>query len=188
MARSRNRNRRMFVWARSGGVLFAGTGGAAGIDLLQSVRDRYGGKEFVGATVMSVRGYVRPNIGGADALHVGRVGLRIMNERLLPAPNATGTISTEVGPGSPQMPEGVTEAAPEEDWMAFLPFFLPSGPNNPNPEATWNEGASPWSVHVRSSRRMEELTETLGLVVQSNQAADPQAFYDYDLSVGLKLS
>lgn len=183
MARTgRGRNRRMFVWARSAMAVPVGesTAGIGFVDLLNSVRARYGGKEFVGATVMSVRGYVKPT---GDGPYGGRIGLRICNEGDIPDPAGTGTGNVDDGPGDGAEPGG----NPEADWMAFLPFLqTPDGAATP---ATWNHAANPWAVDIRSNRRMEELGQTLGLFADvDSQTAPEGAQVVYDLSVGLKLS
>lgn len=179
MARS-NRPRRQFEWARAQGF-GAGqgvTGGAFGaVDLLADARSRWGNAVFRGATVMAVKGYLRPFV-APGARVTGEAGIRVasINDIAEADVNETPFLNARY-----------------EDWMGFFPYDFDPGPNlaSPSTPATWNAAASPWGVDLQSSRKMEELGVSLGLfwyhANTDGAPADVQNL-DYDLSIGLKLA
>lgn len=174
MARRRSRGfnrqlRRKFVWDRTAGTVTAGTGGPFGVDLLAGFRGQPGATHL-GATVMRVRGYIRPIGLDTGAQTGGVVGFRIdsWNE----------DFATEVGLAP--------MAQPDEDWMAWLPFEGSTFELSNNHPATWNAQASPWAVDVKAARKLEELNQTLWMFVTPPTAGSIQ--YNYNLSVGLKLA
>lgn len=180
MARRGNSGRRKFIWARTQGVLNAGAD-ALNEDLLADVKGRYGGDVLVGSTVMAVRGYVAPYVAQTSALNetsaTGRVGIRVCNQ---------ADIGGAVAGQEEQAPYGVNA---EANWMGYFPFRMHSSTQPEN--ATWNHMASPFGVDVGSSRRMEELGQTLGIFYNwfAVDAGSPPEFVtiDYDLSIGVKL-
>lgn len=171
MARRRSRGfnrqvRRKFVWDRTAGSVAVGTGGPYGVDLLAAFRSQPGATHL-GATVMRVRGYIRPIGTDTGAQTGGVAGMRIdsWNEDILD-------------------PDVQPTAQPDEDWLAWLPFEGTSFELNTYP-ATWNNQASVWAVDVKAARKLEELNQTLWLFFTAPTAGTIQ--YDYNLSVGLKL-
>lgn len=180
--RSSGGNRqRKFVWARDAGTLHPTTGDEYGqADLMAAVKGRYGGDILVGSTIMTIRGYIRPNVLTADTAVAGRTAIRVCSQSVIEAP------SLEHGPG-----DGVgTFGNPEADWMGYLPWLLETGGS---PAATWNESGGPWGVEIGSSRKMEELGQTLGIFSSYRglgmaAGTDVTVPLDYDLSIGLKLA
>lgn len=174
-------NGRKFVWARTAGVigLDAPAVGNGGADLLESVRGRYSDGIFVGATVMTVKGYLKP-AGDLTAALRGRLAIRVCNR----ADTGIGTAipAAEQGPGDGINP---IEYGPESDWMGFFPFYLAGG--RAADTATWNVNANQYAIDVQAPRRMEELGQTVGLFADVVDATEG-ARVDYDLSVGLKLA
>lgn len=182
MAYRRNSNRRMFVWARSSGSLVAGEGATpptGGVDLLQSVRERYGGAEFRGATVVTVKGYLKPDDQGVGGGFTGRTAMRVGPEG---DPNVAPADIGRMGPGAPGV--GLQEdSSPEYDWMGWFPHAITEG--DASPPASWNRAASPWGIDLQSARRMEELGQSLLMFYSSGTAGTAVL---YDLSIGIKLS
>lgn len=184
MARNQ-RNRRQFEWARAAGfgqgVVLPDTPAAVGgVDLLASVRGDYGAAYLRGATVMAIKGYIRP-FAGASTRILGVAGIRVCNIADLQ------TVTLDQTPGGP--------LGGEADWMAYWPydFEVPGGSQGSTEQvANWNPQASLWGVDVQSSRRMEEAGVTLGLFWEHSALAggDPSGVtnLDYHLSVGLKLA
>lgn len=169
MARMARSNRRKFVWARQDGVLVPGTNFSE--DLLTQFKERAGGQVLIGATVVAVRGYVKPNVAGG-LLSRGRVAIRVCNEQ-----DVEGD-----PPGQGPVADGT-----ENDWMGFWPWIV-DGTKTVTGDGTWNVGGSPWAIDVRAQRKMEELNETLGIFYANIAASDDPSAIDYDLSVGLKLA
>lgn len=178
MARS---NRRQFVWARNYGVVSFGGGAGAtpAVDLLSTVRDRYGESVLRGATVMGIKGYIRPNIGTGTtgAYMLTRAAVKVTSSVTI----AQGDESSDWGPFSD----------PDADWMAFQQTLMI--PTTPPGVATDNVRGNQYGVETRAARKFEELGQTLGLFGEARNAdtgagdPDRRTFWDYDLSVGLKL-
>lgn len=176
------RNRREFQWARAAGfgageVIDPAQGAVGGVDLLASVRGDYGGGYLRGATVMAVKGWIRPFVPAGVRIN-GVAGIRVCNYADLQ------TITWDQTPGGP--------LGGESDWMAYWPYdVLMTGTTSSDQLANWNHQASPWGIDVQSSRRMNEAGYTLGLF-WNHQAVvgDPEDLtaLDYHLSVGLKLA
>lgn len=169
-------SRRKFVWARQSGVLDAATFAE---DLLFSFKDRAGGSVLLGATVVAIKGYVVPDVVGAE-IAKGRVAIRVCDEA-----------DIEVDPL--QTGHGPVDAGSENDWMAFMPFFIAQDEGEAGLQGasfgSWNHAGSPWGVDVRSNRKMEELNQTLGIWWANVGVGNPAAtFINYDLSIGLKLA
>lgn len=180
MARSQ-RNRRQFEWARAVGF---GTGvstepavAVGGVDLLASVREDYGAAYLRGATVMAVKGFIRPFVGEGTRIN-GVAGIRVCNYGDL----------QNVTPD--QTPGGALGG--EADWMAYWPYdFQSYGGASDQYVANWNHQGSLWGVDVQSSRRMTEAGYTLGLFWYHGAilgGINEMTNVDYHLSVGLKLA
>lgn len=184
MARRRGstRTRRQFEWARSNGFLVGtvATSQAYGaVDLLADARTRWGNAVFRGATVSSVRGWIRPNVANNTRVS-GRAAIRV----------ASYSDIAEVADNAQEAP--YNDGA-YEDWMGFFPYdvFAPEGFSLDQSPATFNP-ANDWAVETHSSRKLDELGYTLGLFffhanVYGGGGADVQAL-DYDLSIGLKMA
>ncbi len=101
-------NRRQFVWARSAGATGPGlTPAVFGVDLLVGTRERYGDAVLRGATVMGVKGYIRPNVPSDTINYIScRAAIRV---------GTAGEVDDE--------PVNVRELgpwfSPEDDWMLF---------------------------------------------------------------------
>lgn len=164
---SRRAHARKFVWDRTVGSVIATAGtGPFGVDLLEGFRNEPGGTHL-GATIMRVRGYIKPiGAGGADPV-LGVAGLRV---------DTWNEDETD--------PTNQPTTQPDADWMAWLPFDFPAFEGSQG-LATWNLYASPFAVDVKSNRKLEELNETLWLFLTAPGAGT--ITYDYNLSVGLKL-
>lgn len=182
MARRTSSGRRKFVWARTAGVLNpTADPPSLNVDLLADVKARFGGDVFVGATVMAVRGYLAPYVAQTAALNstsaTMRTGIRVCNQA-----DIGGALATQ----QDQAPYGVNS---EANWMGWFPVRMASAvvPTN----ATWNHQASEFGVDLGSSRKMEELGQTLGMFFdwRAQDEAEPPQFVvlDYDLSIGVKL-
>lgn len=168
---ARRSNRRQFVWARAMGVIGSGTPDAVlAEDLLAGVRDRHGAGVLRGATVMGIRGYIRPSFGVAQVLNRVRVGIRVFNA-LTPTDRAEGPVLD-----------------PEADWMHFHQFLVPT-----SIEASQYGSSSrgtEFSVDSQAARKLEELGQSLAIYADGLNAdftVSNVVSVDYDLSVGLKL-
>lgn len=181
MARTQ-RNRRQFEWSRAVGF-GAGlpqTGFAIGaVDVLAAVREEFGAAYLRGATVMAVKGFIRPFVPG-NARLTGVAGLRVANYADFENLTANQTPGGPTGSGA--------------DWMAYWPYDLEMAGTfgSPTLPATWNVGGSQWAVDVQSSRRLEEPGYTLGLfwyhTPVAGAAPEDVTNVDYHLSVGFKLA
>lgn len=182
MARSsRSGNRRQWVWARSAAFLVGspvGNTAYGATDLLEGARTDWGNGVLRGATVVTVKGWIRPNV--ANGVRVdGRAGIRV----------APRTDIAETGTNPDETPAGV---GGYEDWMGFFQYDVaaPADAGIDVSPATFN-AANDWHIEVNSSRKMTDLSHTLGLFyyhsnVYSAEGSAVQAL-DYDLSIGLKL-
>lgn len=174
MARQ-NSPRRKFVWARQSGVL-DGTANFSE-DLLFSFQQRAGGQVLLGATVVAIKGYILPDVVGAE-IAKGRVGIRVCD-----AADVEGD-----PPG-----HGPVDQGTESDWMGFFPFMVLQDEGEAGLQgasfASWNHAGNTWGVDVRANRKMEELNQTLGIFWANIGAGNAAAtFINYDLSIGLKLA
>lgn len=182
MARTRS-NRRQFEWARAAGFgegVVQGAAAVGAVDLLAAVRQQWGAAYLRGATVMAVKGYIRP-FTPENGRILGVAGIRICNYADIQS------LTIDETPGGPQG-SGL-------DWMAYWPYDFevpPGGIASTSQVANWNHQASLWGVDVQSSRRMEEPGYTLGLFWEHSALAGGDAStvtnLDYHLSVGLKLA
>lgn len=184
MARNRSGPRREFVWARSVGMVTGTTApgsvsvGAA--DLLESVRVDYGEGILRGATVMAIKGWVRPFVPATSRV-TGVAGIRVCNYGDLALPT-----TVDQTPGGP--------VGQEADWMGYFPYDVDQGGtelSSANSPATWNMGASLWTIDVQSHRKFEALGQTLGFFYYNTAVVgtpESVASVDYHVSVGLKLA
>lgn len=161
---ARRAPRRKFIWDRTVGVTAAGDTGA---DLLAPFRSQPGATHL-GATIMRVRGYIVPSEAVAGAAAAGTIGIRLDTWNEDPAETANQPV-----------------LMPDADWMAYLPWNI-TGPTTANPPITWNQEASLWTVDVKSSRKLEELNETLWLFWDQNGGGTRTI--TYNLSIGMKLA
>ena len=158
--------RRKFVWDRTSAAPTIGQGGPFAVDLLSAFRSQPGATHL-GATVMRVRGYIRPvlfdtgpNVGGVVGMRIDSWNEAVTDDALAPT------------------------AQPNEDWMAWLPWSGDQIAANDS-VASWNSQASVWAVDVKASRKLEELNQTLWLCTTAPTQGTMVLIYD--LSVGLKL-
>lgn len=183
MARRSSRNRRQFAWYRSQGgqELAAAEGNLYGqVDLLDQVRVQYGQDVGSGSTVVAVKGYVKPNTGGGLANPsnlAGVVAIRQCSRNDITSPNVDE---------SP-----IHDVAQEQSWMYYNPFMISVPGTDLPPSATVassSPGSNLWVVDVQSSRRIPQLSSTLGLFVGFyGEPAGTTVYFDYHLSVGVKL-
>lgn len=179
--RGRRAPLRKFVWARSFGTLGFSADPATtfiGADLLGNFQSEYGA-QLLGATVVRVRGFIAPGIAtaGADSAgYAATVGMIVDKDR----DPATGYILQ----GNEDL---AVEQREHDDWMAYLPFTV-QNPSDVRTDITWNTMASPYAVDIKSSRKIEELGQTLQLWTSTPPADNPDLpGIGFHLSVGLKL-
>lgn len=171
---ARRSNGRKFVWARSRGEYVPGEASSAGADLLADFKARAGGNILIGATVMTVRGFVVPDVASGE-LEWGTFGIRVCN------------LADVEGDPAGQVDQ-TPDSNPEADWMGWFPYIVDYRAATRPENATWQDNASPWSVDVGSNRRMEELGETLGLFFSTGLEGTFGVYMvRWTLSVGLKL-
>lgn len=181
MARRRSRTSgRQWVWARQsgffGGTLDgAATSGYGAVDLLSDARTRWGNAALRGATVTTVKGYIRPAVSVGSRV-VGIAGIRVCS--------TTDIEEVGVNPEEAPFNDGMYE-----DWMMFFPYdlFLGSDVEYGQLLATGNP-TNDWNIDVQSSRVLTDLGLTLGLFwYHTFVTGSAQANMDGTLSVGLKL-
>lgn len=178
--RSRRRGRgtrraplRKFVWARSQGFL-PGDAPERGLDLLGQFQQEYGA-QLLGATVVRIRGFIVP--ANFTSPIVGTV---------------RGTFGVIVGKDTDDYsaPTLAVEQREHDDWLAYLPWAMnvpPADQYSPDvTRYTSNVQASPFAVDIKSSRKIEELGQTLQLW-RSEPTAAGGAGTEWHLSMGLKL-
>jgi len=186
MRRTRN-NRRRFQWLRVAGGNLAvntadGAGAFGGVDLLSAARNQYGQLLDAGATVMSIKGFVKPRVtfsAPGATFYTGRLAIGRIAKTQMPA-------REEDAPGSLQ--------SEEDPWMWINPFIFDtmgsSATVNPLIMATSDAGTR-WSVNIRSHRIISSLNTTLGLYhswFQPVPSSPTGALgMNYDLSIGVKL-
>lgn len=183
MARRSSRNRRQFAWYRSQGgqELAAAEGNLYGqVDLLAQVREQYGQDVASGSTVVSVRGYAKPNTGGGlsnPGNLSGVCAIRMCSRNDITSPNYDE---------SP-----IHDIQQESSWMYYNPFHIAIPTSDLPPTAlvaSSSPGSNLWVVDVQSSRRIPQLSNTLGLFVGVyGEPAGTTVYFDYHLSVGVKL-
>lgn len=180
MARSRKRSstRRQWEWARSSGFYtgtVAGTAGYGAVDLLADARTRWGNAALRGATVSTVKGWIRPYYEVSSRV-MGIAGIRVCS--------ISDLEEVAANPEEAPFNDGMYE-----DWMAFLPYDLHFDDTTPaaDLDATWNP-ANKFNLDVQSSRVLTDLGLTLGLFwYQAFVTGTAFANMDATLSVGLKL-
>lgn len=183
MARRRSSNRRQFAWYRSQGAqeFAAAEGNLYGqVDLLEQVRAQYSQDVAAGSTVVAVRGFVKPSTAGGVANPgwlAGCIGIRSCTRNDITSPNYDE---------SP-----IHDIQQEASWMFYNPFMIQIvGTDLPDSclTATSVVGATPWVVDAQSSRRLPQLSNTLGLFVGVyGEPPFTTVAFDWHLSVGVKL-
>lgn len=152
----------------------AGDDPVRGFDLLAQFQQEYGA-QLLGATVVRIRGYIRPGpfVGG-------------------PVGTLRGTFGIIVGKDNDDYsdPTMSVEQREHDDWLAYLPWVagVPAG-DVYSPDIRWttsNVQADPFAVDIKSSRKVEELGQTLQLW-RSEPTGSGQAGMEWHLSMGLKL-
>lgn len=159
------------MWARSN----ANTTFSAGApfvpfqaDLLTNFAARYGA-DPLGVTITRIRGIMGMYVGPpGTAIQLGRVGIRV---------GAEGEVaSTEFNPST---------NGEYLDWMSFEPFYvIPAGTATDSVEGT---NVCARVVDVKSSRKLEELDQSLFLYAGITGATIQAVTLFYDLSIGLML-
>lgn len=156
--------RRKFVWARSfgTGIVAAGDVGLT-VDLLEDFKAALG-SDILGCTVMRIRGEYLLDQGpvAESESQIAVVGIRTFTEPL----DAT---------------EELPLTTPHADWMSYEPLTTVHHPGD-----TANYKVNRRVIDVKSSRKMEELGEGLGLFVEHNTVGVAAGF-TWALSIGLKL-
>lgn len=180
MARTRGRHRRggrraplrKFIWARSSGFL---TRDDAGADLLAQFQTEYGA-QLLGATVVRIRGWVAPGtipVGADGSQFDGLYGFIVDDDRF------SYTFASA--------PSLAVEQREHDDWLWYSPFVVQNYTTTQRTDLTPNAQANPWAVDVKSSRKIEELGQTLQ-IWQSTPDANPDfTGLGFHLSIGLKL-
>jgi hypothetical protein len=185
MARTARRNRRKFEWARSAGAIATTNVAAQQVgraDLLASVRATYGNDFGRDATVVAVKGFVKPRL--ASTLATGTTVAGAAGIRTADAQDLTSVLQVTDAPSEPT--QGYYY-----DWMWYQPWIMgpynvPSGFSSGEDVGTSNIGASVWALDVRSNRTFESLGESLALYVGVN-GVGVDVDFDYWVSIGLKL-
>lgn len=183
--RSNRGSRRQFQWVRVQGNTgnfipnSAGNAGFAAVDLLGPARTLYGQLLDAGATVMSIKGYAKPNVfpGSGAFVYSGAVGIRRCSR-------------TDVE--EPREQDAPTVAVSEDEpFMYYNPWIVTaSGEDTIQDLYTADSSVGTrWALNVRSHRKLPQLSQTLGLFAGIYQ--DPGTFdystVDYHLSLGMKL-
>lgn len=169
--RARARSRaplRKFVWARSFGFLGSDSG-QLGVDLLGNFQQEYGA-QLVGATVVRIRGFVIPGQApGLEGTYGGVYAIMV---------DSDNTILTDS--------RNAVEQREHEDWLAYLPYTIQGIDLRPGEVATSNAQGNPWAVDIKSSRKVQELGQSLFLFRETPLSADSPGM-EWHLSIGLKL-
>lgn len=175
-----NQSRRQFVWSRVAGTIGGGLGdGLFGTDLLANTREQFGDAVLRGATVMGIRGYIRPN--GTSPAGISYVAYR--------SAVRVGYGGDVDGPATEVRQHGPFFAS-HSDWMLWQQAMFVATDTDNNGVATSNIGGSAWAVETRAARKLAELGETLTLYVDAQSPVGTpfnEFFSDFDLSIGLKL-
>lgn len=183
MARRSSRNRRQFAWYRSQGgaeLAAAESNLYAQVDLLDQVRTQYGQDVASGGTVVAVKGYAKINTGGGlsnPGNLSGVFAIRQCSRNDITSPNYDE---------SP-----IHDVSQEQSWMYYNPFHIAVPTSDlpaPAVVASSAPGSNLWVVDVQSSRRLPQLSSTIGLFVgHYGEPAGTVVYMDYHLSVGVKL-
>lgn len=179
MARSRRGNRRQFAWYRSqGGIELSASGGNryAAVDLLDQVRTQYGQDVGSGATLVAVKGFIKPNTGGVSnpSNLAGAFGMRVCTRE------ATGDPTVAQSP--------IDDVSQEVSWFYFNPWMISIQQSWDHEVASSALGGSAWFVDAQASRRIPQLGDTVGLFAgMYGEPAASTSFIDWHLSLGVKL-
>lgn len=172
--RSRRRGRstrraplRKFVWARSFGFLGSDTG-QFGVDLLGNFQQEYGA-QLVGATVVRIRGFISPGQTPLQGTYGGVYGIIV---------DTDNTILDDS--------RNAVEQREHDDWLAYLPYTIQGVENRPGNVATSNANANEWAVDIKSSRKVQELGQSLFLFRETPSLGSAPGM-EWHLSIGLKL-
>lgn len=154
----------------SGGNLYAS------VDLLDQVRAQYGQDVGAGSTLVAVKGFIKPNTGGAinPGNLAGAFGMRVCTRE------ATGDPTVAQSP--------IDDVSQEVGWFYFNPWMI-------SIQGTWNVevassalGGTPWYVDAQASRRIPQLGDTVGLFAgMYGEPPTSTQFIDWHLSIGVKL-
>lgn len=187
----RGSNRRQFQWVRTSGTIelvepdpaVSGVGAFGAVDLLGPARTQYGQLLDAGATVMSIKGYAKPNFRSPSVDGVfltGAMAIRKCSRSDVQFPRADDAPTAAI--------------SEDEPFMWFNPFLF----NARAAEEVQNDGnfadssvGTRWAVNVRSHRKLPQLTQTLGMFASTfgsySQAGVGSIPIDYFLSIGVKL-
>ena len=149
---TRRTPQRKFVWARTQHIFAVGSDQRNyGVDLLQQFQQEYGA-QLLGATVVRIRGFILPFMTETFAGTVSGTSGIIVD---------SNDADFEVG-GPNDGNNNTPLVRDHDDWLAWLPWaFTSQATTGYIDVATWNQTASPWAVDIKSSRKIEELGETL---------------------------
>lgn len=130
------------------------------VDLFAPARSVYGPDYLRDATVLAVKGYVKPIMTSVNTTSVDISGVTAMRE--MDQAQADSPVEFEETPGS------ATSAS--HRWELYMPWAQVgrqgAPTDTPGEQITSNPGASPWAVDVRSKIRFESSAKTLVLYVQ----------------------
>lgn len=152
---------RKFVWARQNGSVAVDDDQGAVVNLLDNFRAAYGA-DILGSTVMRIRGTIFWNTANVTIDAITAVSAIRTAEQVELEQDAEGPLTSM-----------------HADWMMYQTTILDN--NAPG----WYLVARQ-DIDVKSSRKMEELGETLALAFEHDAAATALGV-KYILSVGLKL-
>lgn len=180
--RRTSRPRRKLVWARdfTTGTLIAtntvATAAAATptrFNLLTAFETAYGAN-LIGCTVMAIKGHLgflgQSTVAGDHFF--ARAGIKVTDQPLALVAGNDSLYSTDSNTGGAH-----------DDWMAFVPFVVPStgaGQASPGIEGV---GSSIARVDFQSRRKIEELGQSLMLDVSAIAVTGIDLVYFHDLSI-----
>lgn len=148
-----------------------------GADLLAQFQQEYGA-QLLGSTVVRVKGWVVPNSisSGADGQQMeGLWGLIVDQDR------------TDYSLAN--NPEMAVEQREHDDWMYYSPWVVHNYATLGMAfrDVTPNVYASPYAVDIKSSRKIEELGQTLQIWTSTPDVNPDYTGTGFHLSIGLKL-
>lgn len=154
----RARPRRKLIWARHADGIIIPTGDPAGTQgryLLEHFEDRYDA-DLIGCTIMRIRGTITAALVGDSDAQEGyaaiRCGARVTDHADLDQTDYANN--------------AMYESQAYADWMMFEPFMLDaSGAIDSGEIAEASAASEIRRVDVRAKRRLQELNETLELLV-----------------------
>ncbi len=164
MRSSTRRNRGHVQWVRANAYVndapVVGADYVMRADLFAPARAVYGPDYLRDATVLAVKGYVKPILTSVNTTSVDVSGVSAL--RLMDQAQADSPPEFEETPGS------ATSAS--QRWELYQPWAQVgrqgAPTDTPGEQITSNMGASPWAVDVRSKIRMESSSKTVVLYVQ----------------------